>query len=176
MKALQPVEVPVRGAQVWPLSVVADYVKGKAGLIPKRTELLCGFVYHSYFSPHPGPLPWGEGAASAAFPHNSARCLPDEPPDQPNEPPTVLSPRGRGSGEGNRVDVRSSDLDHSRNRPTLRVLGQVCVLGSGRHLACPAEMACGPGRRFGFGACGRAARCRPLRQPRWPPLCSSSSR
>ena len=46
MKALQPVEVPVRGAQVWPLSVAAYHALGLAGLIPKRTELLYGFVYH----------------------------------------------------------------------------------------------------------------------------------
>ena len=46
MKALQPVEVPVRGAQVWPLSVAAYHALGEAGLIPKRTELLYGFVYH----------------------------------------------------------------------------------------------------------------------------------
>src|SRR2546428_4052251 len=46
MKALQPVEVPVRGAQVWPLSVAACHALGDAGLIPKRTELLYGFVYH----------------------------------------------------------------------------------------------------------------------------------
>jgi Uma2 family endonuclease len=46
MKALQPVEIPVRGAQVWPLSVAAYHALGEAGLIPKRTELLYGFVYH----------------------------------------------------------------------------------------------------------------------------------
>lgn len=46
MKALQPVEITVRGAQVWPLSVAAYHALGEAGLIPKRTELLYGFVYH----------------------------------------------------------------------------------------------------------------------------------
>jgi Uma2 family endonuclease len=46
MKTLQPVEVPLRGAQVWPLSVAAYHALGEAGLIPKRTELLYGFVYH----------------------------------------------------------------------------------------------------------------------------------
>ena len=46
MKVVQPVEVPVRGAQVWPLSVAAYHALGEAGLIPKRTELLYGFVYH----------------------------------------------------------------------------------------------------------------------------------
>ena len=46
MKALQPVEVLVRGAHVWPLSLAAYHALGEAGLIPKRTELLYGFVYH----------------------------------------------------------------------------------------------------------------------------------
>ena len=46
MKALQPVEGPVHGAQIWPLSVTAYHALGEAGLIPKRTELLYGFVYH----------------------------------------------------------------------------------------------------------------------------------
>lgn len=38
--------MPVRGAPVWPLSVEAYHALGEAGLIPKRTELLYGFVYH----------------------------------------------------------------------------------------------------------------------------------
>ena len=46
MKALQPVESPVPGAHIWPLSVAAYHALGQAGLIPKRTELLYGFVYH----------------------------------------------------------------------------------------------------------------------------------
>jgi hypothetical protein len=40
----------------------------------------------------------GEGESCAAFQQNPARCLPHEPPAQPNLPPTVPSPRGRGSG------------------------------------------------------------------------------
>jgi Uma2 family endonuclease len=36
----------MRGAEVWPLSVEAYHALGEAGLIPKRTELLYGFVYH----------------------------------------------------------------------------------------------------------------------------------
>ena len=39
-------ELPVRGATVWPLSVEAYHALGEAGLIPERTELLYGFVYH----------------------------------------------------------------------------------------------------------------------------------
>ena len=36
---------PLRGAQLWPLSVAAYRALGEAGLIPKNTELLYGFVY-----------------------------------------------------------------------------------------------------------------------------------
>src|SRR2546429_1352016 len=46
-------------------------------------------------SPHPCPLPWGEGESSAAFQNNPALCLPDELPEQANLPPAVPSPRGR---------------------------------------------------------------------------------
>ncbi len=38
--------MPVRGAEVWPLSVAAYHALGEVGLIPKQTELLYGFVYH----------------------------------------------------------------------------------------------------------------------------------
>src|SRR5713101_4408747 len=46
MKGIKLAEIPVRGAEVWPLSVEAYHVLGEAGLIPERTELLYGFVYH----------------------------------------------------------------------------------------------------------------------------------
>ena len=46
MKAAEDLQVPVRGAEVWPLSVEAYHTLGEAGLIPERTELLYGFVYH----------------------------------------------------------------------------------------------------------------------------------
>jgi Uma2 family endonuclease len=39
-------QMPVRGAEVWPLSVEAYHALGEASLIPKQTELLYGFVYH----------------------------------------------------------------------------------------------------------------------------------
>lgn len=45
MNAVEPAPVPVRGAQIWPLSVAAYRVLAEAGLIPKNTELLYGFVY-----------------------------------------------------------------------------------------------------------------------------------
>lgn len=38
--------MPARDAEIWPLSVEAYHTLGEAGLIPKRTELLYGFVYH----------------------------------------------------------------------------------------------------------------------------------
>ena len=45
MKPAEPAETPVKGAQVWPLSVAAYHTLGEAGLIPKNTELLYGVVY-----------------------------------------------------------------------------------------------------------------------------------
>jgi Uma2 family endonuclease len=45
MKPANPAETPVKGAQVWPLSVAAYHTLGEAGLIPKSTELLYGVVY-----------------------------------------------------------------------------------------------------------------------------------
>ncbi len=36
---------PLHGAQLWPLSVAAYRSLGEAGLIPRNTELLYGFVY-----------------------------------------------------------------------------------------------------------------------------------
>ena len=46
MKTAEIYQMPVRGAEVWPLSVEAYHALGEAGLIPKQTELLYGFVYH----------------------------------------------------------------------------------------------------------------------------------
>ena len=46
MKTAEIHQVPVRGAEVWPLSVEAYHALGEVGLIPKQTELLYGFVYH----------------------------------------------------------------------------------------------------------------------------------
>jgi Uma2 family endonuclease len=45
MKAVEHPRTPLRGAEVWPLSVAAYRALGEAGLIPKNTELLYGFVY-----------------------------------------------------------------------------------------------------------------------------------
>src|SRR5437660_2976908 len=46
MKTAEAGHMPVRGAEIWPLSVEAYHALGEAGLIPERTELLYGFVYH----------------------------------------------------------------------------------------------------------------------------------
>ena len=46
MKAAEALQAPVGGAKVWPLSVEAYHALGEARLIPERTELLYGFVYH----------------------------------------------------------------------------------------------------------------------------------
>jgi Uma2 family endonuclease len=45
MKAAETPRTPLRGAPIWPLSVAAYHALGEAGLIPKNTELLYGFVY-----------------------------------------------------------------------------------------------------------------------------------
>jgi Uma2 family endonuclease len=46
MKAAEAPQVPVHGGEVWLLSLEAYHALGEAGLIPERTELLYGFVYH----------------------------------------------------------------------------------------------------------------------------------
>ena len=43
--AVDSPSTPLRGAPLWPLSVAAYRALGEAGLIPKNTELLHGFVY-----------------------------------------------------------------------------------------------------------------------------------
>ena len=43
--AVEIPQTPLRGAPLWPLSVAAYRSLGGAGLIPKNTELLYGFVY-----------------------------------------------------------------------------------------------------------------------------------
>jgi Uma2 family endonuclease len=45
MNAVESSPVPLRGAQLWPLSVAGYRALGELGLIPKNTELLYGFVY-----------------------------------------------------------------------------------------------------------------------------------
>ena len=45
IKTAESSPIPLRGAQLWPLSVAAYRALGEAALIPKNTELLYGFVY-----------------------------------------------------------------------------------------------------------------------------------
>lgn len=45
MKGAETYPTPLKSAPVWPLSVAAYRALGEAGLIPKNTELLYGFVY-----------------------------------------------------------------------------------------------------------------------------------
>ena len=46
MKTVAVHPMPMRGAEVWPLSLEAYHALGEAGLMPERTELLYGFVYN----------------------------------------------------------------------------------------------------------------------------------
>jgi Uma2 family endonuclease len=46
MATAQTTQTPIRGAQVWPISVAAYHALEEAALIPERTELLYGFIYH----------------------------------------------------------------------------------------------------------------------------------
>lgn len=45
IKMVEPQRMPLSSAPIWPLSVAAYRALGEAGLIPKNTELLYGFVY-----------------------------------------------------------------------------------------------------------------------------------
>src|SRR5947209_6966391 len=45
MKTVEPGPFPVRGGQIWPVSIEAYHALGEAGLVPKNTELLYGTVY-----------------------------------------------------------------------------------------------------------------------------------
>jgi Uma2 family endonuclease len=45
LPAAEQYPMPLKGAPVWPLSAAAYRALGEAGLIPKDTELLYGFVY-----------------------------------------------------------------------------------------------------------------------------------
>jgi len=43
--AVESPPIPLRGAQLWPLSLAGYRALGEMGLVPKNTELLYGFVY-----------------------------------------------------------------------------------------------------------------------------------
>lgn len=46
MKATEVLKPVVRGPQVWPLGVKAYHALGELGLIPEKTELLYGQIFH----------------------------------------------------------------------------------------------------------------------------------
>jgi Uma2 family endonuclease len=46
MPAMEAPQAVVRGPQVWPLGVKAYHALGELGLIPEKTELLYGQIYH----------------------------------------------------------------------------------------------------------------------------------
>ena len=51
MNTVESRPVPLRGGQLWPLSVTAYRASGEAGLIPQNTELLHGLVYTKMANP-----------------------------------------------------------------------------------------------------------------------------
>ena len=51
MKTVETHPTPLHNAAIWPLSVAAYRALGEAGLIPKNTELLYGFVYKKISKP-----------------------------------------------------------------------------------------------------------------------------
>jgi len=69
-----------------------------------RLRWKCQRGSHSecHLSPHPGPLPRGEGEFSAGLQQNPTRFLLDELPEQPRLPPLFPLPVGKGQGEGKR--------------------------------------------------------------------------
>jgi Uma2 family endonuclease len=46
MTAIEASKPVVRGPQVWPIGVKAYHALGEMGLIPEKTELLCGQIFH----------------------------------------------------------------------------------------------------------------------------------
>jgi len=46
MKAVEMVKAQASGPRIWPLSVKAYHALGEMGLIPERTELLYGQIFH----------------------------------------------------------------------------------------------------------------------------------
>src|SRR5438876_4660367 len=80
------------------------------GRAPKRRHSRC--AVRSFLSPHPSPLPWGEGAPASPRRTiqtrrlSTARCALFPPPE------------GAGQGEGKRRELPSRVSDHSRKRLT----------------------------------------------------------
>src|SRR5438876_12135740 len=71
-----------------------------------------------FLSPHPGPLPWGEGEPFAAGRTIQRGCF------STARSSLFPLPEGEGQGEGKRREVPSRVSVPSRNFRTQRVLGQ----------------------------------------------------
>ena len=108
MNAVESPPFPLRGAQLWPLSVAGYRALGELGLIPRNTELLYGLVYTKMSkSPfHSFLLQFLHEALAGVLP--AGRLLRTEQPlscgDSEPEPDLAV-------GSGRKEDFR---LDHPR--------------------------------------------------------------
>jgi len=129
MNAVEPPSVPLRGARIWPLSVAAYRILGEAGLIPKNTELLYGFVYTKMSkSPlHSFLLQFLQEALAGALP--ARRLLRTEQPitcgdSEPEPDLAVVAGRKEDFREEHprtaelviEISITSHDYDHSKLR------------------------------------------------------------
>ncbi len=75
--------------------------QGAACSVADGLQLLMGLLDGlNFLSPHPGPLPWGEGESSTVSGPFLRRSLPSQCAQNTRRAAAVPSPRGRGSGEG----------------------------------------------------------------------------
>jgi len=58
MKVIEAPKPVVRGPQVWPLGVKAYHALGDLGLIPEKTELLYGQIFHKMPKSFPLSFTW----------------------------------------------------------------------------------------------------------------------
>jgi hypothetical protein len=116
--AVETPPIPLRGAPLWPLSVAAYRALGEAGLIPKNTELLYGFVYATMSKPpsHTFLLQFLHEALSRVLP--TERLLRTEQPitcgDSEPEPDLAV------------VAGRKEDFRHDHPH-TAELVVEVCV-------------------------------------------------
>src|SRR2546429_9165232 len=69
--------------------------------------LMVGVGGLHFLSPHPGPLPWGEGESCAVSEQYPRQSLASECAQNTRPAEAVPSPRGRGSGWGQGEGERS---------------------------------------------------------------------